>query len=312
MRNSSLLGLLARFLAWPSTAFRKSIVVVAILGLSLSPAQVRAQGEKTAPAAPEKISRSAARAEAERQRAAAAEAQRQRAASRAQAERQRAATAEAQRQRAAARAQAEKQRAGTNEISPPSVISLPSNAAARPFTPADACAVAVAKKLQGTCIPPLTPVRIELAEALSSRTSITGETFAISLAYPVVIDGREVVPAGAKGGGEIIHAKKTGAGVGGELVLAARYLSLGDRQLRLRSMKLNGAGRDQQGLAFAVGVAVGLPALFIRGKHIDVPTGAFADAKTAEAFWLDTVGAEVGTPSSASNTNVFDKKGNNP
>ena len=312
MRNSLLLGLLARFLGLPSTAFRKSIVVVAILGLSLSPAQVRAQSEKAAPEAPEKISRSAARAQAERQRAAAAEAQRQRAAARAQAERQRAAAAEAQRQRAAARVQAESQRAATNEISPPIVISLPSNATEKPLVPSNACAVAVAKKLQGTCIPPMTSVRIELAEALSSRTSITGETFAISLAYPVVIDGREVVPAGAKGRGEIIHAKKTGVGVGGELVLAARYLSLGDRQLRLRSMKLNGAGRDQQGLAFAVGVAVGLPAMFIRGKHIDVPTGAFADAKTAEAFWLDTVGAEVGTPSSASNTNVFDKKRNNP
>ena len=110
MRNSLLLGLLARFLARPSTAFRKSIIVVAILGLSLSPAQVRAQSKKEAPEAPEKISRSAARAQAERQRAATAEAQRQSAAARAQAERQRAATAEAQRQRAAARAQAENAR----------------------------------------------------------------------------------------------------------------------------------------------------------------------------------------------------------
>ena len=110
MRNSLLLGLLARFLGLPSAAFRRSIIVVAILGLSLSPAQVRAQSEKAAPEAPEKISRSAARAEAERQRAAIAEAQRQRAAARAEAERQRVATAEAQRQRAAARAQAENAR----------------------------------------------------------------------------------------------------------------------------------------------------------------------------------------------------------
>jgi hypothetical protein len=77
-------------------------------------------------------------------------------------------------------------------------------------------------------------------------------------------------------------------------------------------MKFNGAGRDQQGLALAVGAAVGLPALFIRGKHIDVPTGAFADAKTAEAFWLDTGGAELGNPASAPNNNAPDNKGNNP
>ena len=199
-----------------------------------------------------------------------------------------------------------------DEISPPIVILLPSNATDKPLAPSDACAVAVAKKLQGTCIPSLTPVRIELTEALSSRTSVTGQTFGISLAYPVVIDGRELIPAGTKGRGEIIHAKKTGVGVGGELVLAARYLNLGNRQLRLRSMKFNGAGRDQQDLAFAAAVAVGLPALFIRGKHIDVPMGAFADAKTAEAFWLDTVGAELGTPGSMHNNNASDKKGINP
>lgn len=179
-----------------------------------------------------------------------------------------------------------------DERSPPIVILLPSNTPEKSVAPANACAVAVAKKLQGTCIPALTPVRIELDEALSSRTSVTGETFAISLAYPVVVDGRELIPAGAKGRGEIIHAKKTGVGVGGELVLAARYINVGDRQLRLRSMKFNGAGRDQQDLALVVGAAVGLPALFIRGKHIDVPMGAFADAKTAEAFWFDKVGAE--------------------
>lgn len=199
-----------------------------------------------------------------------------------------------------------------DEISPPIVILLPSATPEKSVAPANACAVAVAKKLQGACIPALTPLRIELTEALSSRTSVTGQTFGISLAYPVVINGRELIPAGTKGRGEIIHAKKTGVGVGGELVLAARYLNLGDRQLRLRSMKFNGAGRDQQDLAFAAAVAVGLPAMFIRGKHIDVPTGAFADAKTAEAFWLDTVGAELGIPGSMQNNNASDKKGINP
>ena len=203
-------------------------------------------------------------------------------------------------------------RVSVNEISQPIVILLPSNTAEKSVAPVDACAVAVAKKLQGICIPALTPIGIELDEALSSRTSVTGEAFAISLAYPVVVDGRKVIPAGTKGRGEIIHAKKTGVGVGGELVLAARYLSLGDKQLRLRSMKFNGAGRDQQGLALAVGAAVGLPAMFIRGKHIDVPTGAFADAKTAEAFWLDTVGAEGGTSGSVPINNVSETKGNNP
>ncbi len=98
MKTSLLLGLQAMFLPLLSKAFRKSIAVVAVLGISLSPAQVMAQRDRAAPEAPKKISKSAARAQAERQRAATAEAQRQRAAARAQAERQRAAAAEAQRQ----------------------------------------------------------------------------------------------------------------------------------------------------------------------------------------------------------------------
>ena len=77
------------FLPQLSKAFRKSVAVVAILGISLSPAQVMAQRAIAAPEAPKKISKSAARAQAERQRAVAAEAQRQRDAARARAERQR-------------------------------------------------------------------------------------------------------------------------------------------------------------------------------------------------------------------------------
>lgn len=165
--------------------------------------------------------------------------------------------------------------------------------------PLDACASALAEKRQGNCIPALTPVQVELSEPLSSRTSITGQAFAFSLVAPISVGGVEMIAAGTKGQGEVVHAKKTGVGVGGELVLAARYLQVGDRRLRLRSMHLNGTGRDQQGLAFAVGVAVGFPALFVRGKHIDVPVGAFADVKTAEAFWIDSATAPASSAESA-------------
>ena len=37
---------------------------------------------------------------------------------------------------------------------------------------------------------------------------------------------------------------------------------------------------------------MGLPALFIRGKHIDVPVGALAHAKTAEDTWLSLPAAQ--------------------
>lgn len=192
------------------------------------------------------------------------------------------------------------QAASAQELAKPALADAASATPQAPSvssTTLDVCAAALAEGRQGTCIPALTPVQIELAEPLSSRTSVTGQSFALSLVWPISVHGNELVAKGAKGQGEVVHAKKTGVGVGGELVLAARYLQIGDKRLRLRSMHLNGAGRDQQGLAFAVGVAVGLPALFVRGKHIDIPAGAYADAKTAEPFWID--GPTVGAGSSA-------------
>jgi hypothetical protein len=122
---------------------------------------------------------------------------------------------------------------------------------------------------------------------ISSRTAKTGESFGFSLAEPILLNGEIVVPTGTKGVGEVVHAKGTGIGVGGELVLAARTLDVNGKPVRLRSMKFGVVGKDQQDLVFAASIAVGLPALFIRGKHIDIPQGAIAGAKLVEDLILD-------------------------
>lgn len=163
--------------------------------------------------------------------------------------------------------------------------------AAAPLSP---CARAAASGEAGTCIPALTPVEIAVRSHLGSKLSKTGETFPLALAAPIAIDGREVLPAGATGMGEIVHAKKSGgSGAGGELVLAARYLDVGGQRLRLRSMKLGGLGKDATGTvnAINVGAAASIPVVavvgfFITGKGIDIPEGTVANAKTAEEFWV--------------------------
>lgn len=161
------------------------------------------------------------------------------------------------------------------------------------------CPVASETAPAALCIPALTPILLRIDAPLSSRTSISGEAFPISLVDSIRLDGKDIVPAGTKGMGEVVHAKKTGMGVGGELVLAARYLEIDGRRLRLRSMKIASQGDDQQELSYAVGAAVGLPGLFIRGKHIDLPMGVKAFAKTAEAFSIDAgSGAEQPPPAS--------------
>lgn len=144
-------------------------------------------------------------------------------------------------------------------------------------------------------IPALTPVEIALDVALGSKLSMTGETFPFHLAKPLMLNGVEVVPAGTPGEGEVIHAKKGGGGgAPGELVLAARHLQVGNRKLRLRSLKLDALGTDKMGTvtgvtaaAAATVPAAALLGLFITGGEKTLPMGTILPAKTAEAFAIE-------------------------
>lgn len=172
-------------------------------------------------------------------------------------------------------------------LAPPPPLPADTPGPAAPTAPCTSPAGAAA----GRCVPALTQLVISLDTPISSRTAKTGETFTFSLAEPILLNGEVVVPTGTKGSGEVVHAKGTGLGVGGELVLAARTLDVNGKPVRLRSMKFGVVGKDQQALAFAMAVTVGLPALFIRGKHIDIPQGALAGAKLAEDLILDAPAA---------------------
>lgn len=141
----------------------------------------------------------------------------------------------------------------------------------------------------GIAIPALTPVSLVLKQNVGSKISTSGETFSFTLAEPQVIDGREVVPAGTPGMGEVIHAKRGGgSGSAGELVLAARYLQVGDRRLRLRSLQVAEAGKDKIGTvnALAPVPVKGMFGFLVKGKEIDLPEGTLLHAKTAEDFIL--------------------------
>ena len=174
---------------------------------------------------------------------------------------------------------------------PPASVSEPTPASVPPSTPP--CAPSAAEA--AACIPALTPVRITIKAHLGSKISLTDQTFAIALAEPILIDGRELLPAGTPGMGEVVHAKKSGgSGASGELVLAARYLEVGGRRLRLRSMNFAVAGQDAMGTVQNINIAaaVTMPALsligfFIQGKGIDIPEGTLAMAKTAEPFAVE-------------------------
>lgn len=161
------------------------------------------------------------------------------------------------------------------QTTPAAPATVSPQAEAVPTAAAAACADCIT-------IPKLTPVRVEILTDLGSKLSKTGEMFPIKLAYPIIVDGKIIIPAGAMGMGEVIFAKGSGGGgAGGELVLAARYVDVSNKRLLLRSLQVDGSGKSRIDTAMAVGVAVsGVIALFMKGKQSVVSAGTIADAKT--------------------------------
>lgn len=134
-------------------------------------------------------------------------------------------------------------------------------------------------------IPAGTAVLIELTEALSSRTSQQEQPFGLRLAEPIVIDGREVVPAGATGGGEVIDAHPSAfGGRQGRLIISGRFVEINGQRARIRGMQITAAGEDRGNTALAVSMIpyAGVAGIFIQGSNIEIPAGARGTARIAE------------------------------
>lgn len=142
-----------------------------------------------------------------------------------------------------------------------------------------------AAALQSIKIPAGTTVQLEFVEMMSSATSKTGQTFALRLREPIMIDGHPVVPAGTMGGGEVIDASRSGmGGRSGKLILSGRFIEFQGQRVRIRGLQSLLAGTDRSRtvvnatiLVPQVGFLVG----FIQGGDIVVPIGTAATAQLA-------------------------------
>jgi hypothetical protein len=81
-------------------------------------------------------------------------------------------------------------------------------------------------------IPAGTTLTVRLGEALGSKISSPGQSFTATLAAPVAVGGETVIPAGAEARGTVTDAKPLGRFKGGAVL-----------QIRLNSVKVNGAER---------------------------------------------------------------------
>ncbi|WP_123649005.1 hypothetical protein [Lysobacter enzymogenes] len=167
----------------------------------------------------------------------------------------------------------------------PPVSAMPAPAAEA--APAATSSVAAAAASSTTLIPADTGVVLETAQPLSSATAKRGDAFALRLAEPLVVDGATVLPAGATCHGEVIHAERSrGGGKPGELLLAARYIEHDGRRIALRGFRLSGAGKANTGAVIGAAMVIGPLAMFMRGGQIEIPVGARAQARIAEAVDL--------------------------
>lgn len=131
-------------------------------------------------------------------------------------------------------------------------------------------------------IPAGTPVSFEFVDRVHSRLNKIGDRFRIRLREPLVVEGRTVLPGGAEGVGEVIHAARArAAGKAGELILAARYLDHGGTRVPLRAFRFGASGTDNRDAAFAVGLAAGPLAYLVVGGELDIKPGTPGHAKVA-------------------------------
>lgn len=140
------------------------------------------------------------------------------------------------------------------------------------------------------------PVTIEITDLLSSNGSKPGAPFALRLAEPLIVDGTVVLPAGLTGAGEVVDAQHGGfGGAAGKLVLAARYVTFGDRRITLRALKFAASGESHVGMSMAA-TLVSPVGFLVQGGETIVQPGTRATAKIGEDLDLPALASPPQTP----------------
>jgi hypothetical protein len=156
-------------------------------------------------------------------------------------------------------------------------------------------------------IPSGIAVDVMLTQQISSATLHRGDCFGIALGAPIVVDGREIAPAGALGVGQVIDSRHGGMGGNpGILMVAARYVTVRGVRVPLRGFHFSSNGQDNTNVSMAistVGAAV-LPALeiaaiLIPGGNVMMMAHMHAEAHTRAAVALPPPEPAAPEPSAA-------------
>lgn len=138
----------------------------------------------------------------------------------------------------------------------------------------------------------LTPgvvITVSIDQSISSETANPGDRFAASVAAPVIVDNKQVIPAGAKASGAVTVAKSAGRFKGNaELGIALDSVTINGESYDIKTAPVvrTSEGRGKRtaigaGAGAAAGAVIG--AIAGGGKGAAIGAGAGAGAGTAGA-----------------------------
>jgi hypothetical protein len=149
-------------------------------------------------------------------------------------------------------------------------------------------------------VPAGTVITVRLGQAVGTKISESGQTFSATIAEPVEVNGRTLIPSGAESSGTVVNAKPAGRFKGGSVL-----------QLKLDSVTINGrphrvetsavsrsaAGKGKR-TATLVGGGAGLGALIggLAGGGKGAAIGAIAGAGAGGAGSAFTGNRDITLP----------------
>jgi len=160
--------------------------------------------------------------------------------------------------------------------------------------PADDAAASSASGLTGSdqvTLPTGTVVTVRLSNAVGSKISSSGDQFSASVATPVEVDGKVVVPAGAEASGRVVEAVPQGRFKGAavlRLVLTSITLNGDAQDIKTSSITRSLKGKGKRTAAMIGGGAGGgalIGGLVGGGKGALIGAAAGAGAGTAGAAY---------------------------